>query len=147
MDNEKRIAKLAEEKYPVLFGVEKRTFDVAKEALDIAYAEMRKKGGFPRKLSVLDMLIVFFAYVHDNRTMENIGFDYGVSKQRISEAVFWVEKNLLACGKFSLPGKKELLNVQEHRVLLLDATDCRTERPKKNKFERNITPENTNVIP
>jgi hypothetical protein len=147
MDNEKRIAKLAEEKYPVLFGVEKRTFDAAKEELDIAYAEMRKRGGFPRKLSVLDMLIVFFAHIHDDRTMEAIGFDYDVSKQRISEAVSWVEKSLLACGKFSLPGKKDLRNPKEHRGLLLDATDCRTERPKKNEFGRNITPENTNVIP
>jgi predicted DNA-binding protein YlxM (UPF0122 family) len=63
--------------------------------LEGAYKEMRKKGGRSRQLSVLDMLVVTLGYYHDYRTMENIAFDYGVHKQRISEAVAWVEKVLI----------------------------------------------------
>ncbi|HCC35966.1 MAG TPA: hypothetical protein DEQ02_10240, partial [Ruminococcaceae bacterium] len=58
MDNKKRIATLAEEKYQVLLGVHKATFDAMLAILEGAYEEMRKKGGRRRKLSVLDMLII-----------------------------------------------------------------------------------------
>ena len=58
MDNITRVAKLAEHKYQVLFGVRKTTFDAMLAILSDAYEEMRKRGGPKRKLSVLDMLNV-----------------------------------------------------------------------------------------
>ena len=79
------------------------------EILESAYKEMRERGGRARKLSVLDMLIITLGYHHGYCTMENIGFDYGVSKQRIFEAVSWVEVTLIKSEKFSLPSKRELL--------------------------------------
>jgi len=75
MDNKKRIANIGEEKYLVLFGVRKATFDAILAMLESAYEEMRKKGGRKRQLSVLDMLIIMLGYYHDYRTMENIAFD------------------------------------------------------------------------
>ena len=93
MDNVKRIRELSEEKYQVIFGISKSAFDAILAILENAYKELRKKGGKTRKLSVLDMLIITLGYYHDYRTMENIAFDYGVHKQRISEAVALVEKS------------------------------------------------------
>jgi len=87
MDNKSRMAKLPEKKYLVTFGIRKATFDAMVGILENAYKEMRKKGGRKRKLSVLDMLVITLGYYHDYRTMENLGFDYGVHKQRISEAI------------------------------------------------------------
>jgi len=134
MDNITRIKNLAEEKYQVLFGVRKATFDAMLEILICAYEEMRKKGGRRRKLSVLDMLIIMLGYYHDYRTMENIAFDYGVHKQRICEAVDWVEQTLIKDGTFSLPSKRELLKADtEIAVAILDVTECETERPQKNR--------------
>ena len=109
MDNQKRISELKEERYQVLFGVQKPTFDAMLAILENAYREMRKRGGFARKLSVLDMLIIMLGYYHDYRTMENIAFDYGVHKQRISEAIAWVEQTLIKDDTFSLPSKRELI--------------------------------------
>jgi len=37
--------------------------------------------------------------------MANIAFDYGVNKQRICEAISWVEQVLIKDGMFSLPSK------------------------------------------
>ncbi|GHV42600.1 hypothetical protein FACS189490_11910 [Clostridia bacterium] len=62
MDNKTRIADLAEEKYQVLFGVHKQTFEAMLTIVEGAYKEMRKKGGRTRKLSVLDMLIIMLGY-------------------------------------------------------------------------------------
>lgn len=132
MDNKKRIAGLPEEKYQVLFGVHKATFDAMLAILESAYEEMRKKGGRRRKLSVLDMLIILLGYYHDYRTMENIAFDYGVHKQRICEAVAWVEQTLIKDGAFSLPSKRELTKADSEIVVaIVDVTECETERPKK----------------
>jgi len=144
MDNEKRIEILTEEKYQVLFGVRKPTFDSMLAILETAYGEMRKKGGRKRKLSVLDMLIIMLGYYHDYRTMENLAFDYGVHKQRISEAVAWVEQTLIKDGTFSLPSKRELVNPDTDIIIAIaDVTECQTERPKKNKS--NLIQESANA--
>ena len=75
IENEKRIEKLKEEKYEVIFGIEKSTFEAMLAIVERAYKEMRKKGGKERKLRELDMLIITLGYYHDYRTMENIAFD------------------------------------------------------------------------
>ena len=95
---------------------------------------MRKKGGRKRKLSVLDMLVITLGYYHDYRTMENLGFDYGVHKQRICEAVSWVERVLIKDGAFSLPSKREPARGGAGiSIAIIDVTECETERPKYNQ--------------
>ena len=98
---------LAEEKYPALFGVRKATFDAMLAVLERAYEEMRKKGGRKRKLSVLDILIILFGYHHDDRSMESFAFEYGVHKQRISEAIAWAERTLYESDSFIVPSKRK----------------------------------------
>jgi len=143
MDNRARIKNLTEEKYQVLFGIHKTTFDAMLAILECAYEEMRKKGGRKRKLSVLDMLIIMLGYYHDYRTMENIAFDYGVHKQRICEAISWVEQALIKDGTFSLPSKRELLKDDTEIVIaIIDVTECETERPKKNNKDHTLASKN-----
>ena len=146
IDNVKRISQVPEGKYHTIFGVKKPTFDAILAILERAYAQMRQKGGRSRKLSVLDMLIVWFAYYHDYRTMENIAFDYLCHKQRICEAITWVEETLVKDGTFALPSKRELYKDGTDLIIaIVDVTECETERPKKNS--RKATPASKNVIP
>ena len=146
MNNEIRIEKLAEKKYQEVFGVRKPTFEAMLAILESAYREMRKRGGPKRRLSVLDMLIIFFAYYHDYRTMENIAFDYGVHKQRICEAIAWVEQTLVKDGTFALPSKRKLVkDTTEVVIAIVDATEQETERPQKNN--KKAIPANKNVTP
>ena len=136
---------MPEAKYQVLFGVHKATFDAMLSILIRAYEEMRKKGGRARKLSVLDMLVITLGYYHDYRTMENIAFDYGVHKQRVCEAVAWVEQVLIKDGTFALPSKRKLIESESGiGIIIVDATECETERPKKNSA--NPTPASKNAI-
>lgn len=145
MDNKTRIANLPEGKYLVLFGIHKATFNAMLAVLECAYKEMRKKGGRKRQLSVLDMQIIMLGYYHDYRTMENIAFDYGVHKQRISEAVTWAEQVLIKDGSFALPSKRKLTETESDiGAIIIDATECETERPQKNSV--NITPASKNAI-
>jgi len=144
MDNEKRISKLKESEYQELFGIRKPTFDTMLTILSCAYEEMHRQGGRPSRLSILDKLVVTLGYYHDYRTMQNIAFDYDVSKSRISDAVKWVEETLVKDGMFALPSKRELIKADTEIVIaIVDATECETERPKKNK--RNLTPASKNA--
>lgn len=146
MDNKKRIGKLPGEKYQVLFGVHKTTFEAMLTILERAYEEMRKKGGRKRKLSVLDMLVITLGYYHDYRTMENIAFDYGVHKQRICEAVAFVERALIDDGTFALPSKRKFVQDEtDITIAIVDATECETERPQKNS--EGAIPASKNAIP
>lgn len=66
--------------------------------------------------------------------MENIAFDYGVVKSTICDSINWVETVLIKDGTFSLPNKRKLQQDNiDIEVLLVDATECEIERPKKNK--------------
>jgi hypothetical protein len=142
MDNKTRIDNLPESKYQVLFGIHKATFDKMLDILNLAYKDMRKRGGRRRKLSVLDMLVITLGYYHDYRTMENIAFDYKVHKQRVCEAIYWVEQALIKDGTFALPSKRELIKSDSSfDIIIVDATECETERPKKNSAEHTL--ENT----
>ena len=134
MDNEKRIKNLKEEQYQKIFGIKKKTFDKMLEILNNSYIELHSQGGKNPKLSVLDKLIIMLDYYREYRSMENIAFDYGVVKSTICDSIKWVENTLIKDGTFSLPKKRKLQEDNiEVEVLLVDATECEIERPKKNK--------------
>lgn len=90
-------------------------------------------GGHPPKLNVLDKLVIMLGYYREYRPMENIAFDYGVAKSTICESIKWVEYTLIKSGEFSLPSKRKLMESTQIEVVLVDATECEIERPKKNK--------------
>ena len=132
MDNETRVAQLREKDYKSIFGVTKPTFEKMRAILESAFKEMHEQGGRPSRLSVLDKLVVMLGYYHDYRTMQNIAFDYGVSKSRICDAVKWVEETLIKDGTFSLPSKRVLVKAEpEIEIAIIDATEQEIERPKK----------------
>ena len=131
MDNIKRIKNLRDDEYQGLFGVQKATFQAMLVILEEAFKHLHKQGGRPPRLSVLDKLVITLGYYRKYRTMHHIGFDYGVSKSRISDAIKWVENTLLASGAFSLPSKRELLNPNtDIEIVIVDVTEQRIERPQ-----------------
>lgn len=134
INNEERIKKLKKEEYQELFGVKRDTFYKMLDILNNKYKELHKRGGKRPKLNVLDKLIITLGYYREYRSMKNIAFDYGVVKSTICDSINWVEQTLVKDGTFSLPKKRQLLedNIEVEKVLV-DATECEIERPKKNK--------------
>lgn len=134
MNNKERISKLKEKDYQKIFGVKKTTFDRMLEILEETYNQEHLRGGRPPKLSILDKMIIMLGYYREYRTMENIAFDYSVSKSTICESIKWVENELIKSGDFKLPSKRELINNTAIEVVLIDATECEIERPQKNSI-------------
>jgi hypothetical protein len=137
MDNILRLSKTKESDYFSLFGVRKPTFEKMLRILEGAFKQLHARGGSTPRLSVLDKLVVTLGYYHDYRTMQNIAFDYDVSKSRVSDAVKWVEQTLLRDGTFSLPSKRVLAKADSPvAIAVVDVTECETQRPTKNNAAR-----------
>ena len=131
MNNEERIKHLPMRKFQELFGVKKLTFSVMLMILRGAYFRKHAKGGRPPKISALDCLVITLQYYREYRAMEHIAFDYGVWKSTICEVIRWTEQTLIKSGVFRLPSKRALFQDASLRVVLIDVTECETERPKK----------------
>ena len=93
-----------------------------------------KKGGRPHKLALEDRLLMALEYLREYRTYFHVATSYGISESNCYQSIRWVENTLIQCGKFTLPGRKELLKSDiEYELVLIDATESPIQRPKKNK--------------
>jgi predicted DNA-binding protein YlxM (UPF0122 family) len=118
-----------------LFGVKPKTFEKMLSILQKKYAQNHKYGGRPLKLSVEDKLMITLKYLRDYRTMEHIGYDYGVSKSTICESIKWVENRLKKDSAFKLPGKKVFKETTRSiDYVVVDVTESPIQRPKKNSI-------------
>jgi len=134
MKTEEKINKLSDGLFQELFGVKRALFNKMLDILMKHEKPVNPKGGRPRKLGTIDKLVIMLEYYHDYPTMTKLAFQWNVAKSQISEAVKWVENTLIKDGSLSLPSKRKLLDPDsEISYVVIDATECRTERPKKNK--------------
>lgn len=96
--------------------------------------------GGRKTLPAEDKVLLMLAYYREYRTLAHIGVDYGVSEATASRTVKTVEKALISSGKFSLPSKRALhANSEQIEYLLIDATECPIQRPKKTTTKSNST--------
>lgn len=136
MDRWNRALAQDDAKFKELFGVKKEIALQMYQVLSDADEKRRKRGGprLKRKLSVGDQLLMTLQYWREYRTMQHIGYDFGVAKSTVSDTISQVEKVLIQDKRFHLPGKKALLCEENaERTLAVDVTESPVERPKKNK--------------
>jgi len=135
----------SDEDFRRITGIKRNTFAEILEILNKAYEIKHAKGGRKSKLEVHDMLLAALEYWREYRTYAHIAASYGVDESNIFRTIQWVEDILIKSGKFSLPGKKALLESNiECEIILIDATETPIERPKKNKSDTIL--ERKNVI-
>lgn len=112
-----------------LCGVSQETFALMVEVLNRSLREF----GRPRKLCVEDMLLMTLMYLREYRSLAHIGATYGVHETTALRTIRRIETTLLQDKRFHLPGKKALQASETlFEVVLVDATECPCERPKKN---------------
>ena len=141
-----RAQELTNEQFKRIIGVKRATFEEMKNTLQVAYAEKHKRRGRHSKLSVEEMLFLALEYWRQYTTFAELGFEYGVAESTAHDITVWVENVLIKSEKFSLPGKKVLLDEEtELQIILVDVTESPIERPPKNK--RNGTQEKRKDTP
>jgi len=112
-----------------LTGVRRATF----EAMVRALREVLPDFGRPCKLSLPDRLLLTLMYWREYRTQFHIAQSYGLSEATVCRTILKIENALMQSGQFRLPGKKALAPPEcTLEVIVVDATECPIERPKKN---------------
>ena len=117
-------------------GVKEATFNAMIKVFKECEKERTKnhgKGG-RKSLCPEDKVLVMLSYFREYRTLEHVGFEYGVSEATASRIVREVESVLVKSGRFSLPSKRVLYkNDIDLEFVVIDATESAIQRPKKSK--------------
>ena len=138
----RNIKDYAPEKFKRLTGVSMEVFAIMNDVL----VNGLRSFGRPPTLDLYDRLRMVLMYWREYRTYEHIGQTYGVSEATVWRTVKQFEDILIQDKRLHLPGKKALWEPDTlFEIVLIDATECPCERPKKNSnatiaAKRSVTP-------
>lgn len=128
-----KVKQLKEQDFKRLCGVKKETFVTMCEVIRAVLS--RETRGGKSGLSIEDQVLPTPGYWREYRTMFHSGQDFGLHESNVSRVIRKVEDILIKCGKFSLPGKRRLLEESGLNYTIVDVTEMTVERPKKNKSD------------
>lgn len=124
------LALLKPERFKRLTGVSPATFEAMLSVITGAWRDF----GRPPKLSRHDQLLMALSYWREYRSLAHIAATYQVSEPTVCRTIRRVEDTLMASGKFSLPGKKQVAQSDTiWQFVVIDSTETPIERPQKNK--------------
>ena len=127
----KKAKDLKEKDFKRFYGVRHETFLLM--CAEVQAVESQKTAGRNCDLSVQDQVLLTLSYWGEYRTMFHLGKDYDLDESNVSRVIKKIEDILIKCGKFSLPGKRRLLEEDGLSYAIVDVTEITVERPKKNK--------------
>ena len=76
MNRYEKAAKLSDNDFKQIIGVEKETFGIMVEVLSVAYAEKHKRRGRHAKLSIEDQLFMSLKYWRQYVTQKELSFEF-----------------------------------------------------------------------
>jgi len=132
MTRYEKAARLKATDFKQIIGVKREIFDEMVVVLREAYATKHKRRGRHSKLSMEDQLFLSLKYWRQYVTQKELAYEFEVGEATAHDVIVWVEDTLVKSGKFSLPGKKALLEDAEIEIVLVDVVESPVERPKKN---------------
>jgi len=88
----------------------------------------------PCRLCLQEQFLITIMYWREYRSMLHIGMEFGLSESAISRTITKIENILKNIKAFKLPDRKKLTKGSVKKgFLIVDSTEVRIERPKKNK--------------
>ena len=117
-------------------GVSKPVFEELVQIVTEYKQSTRKhpQSGSKSILSTEDTILMMLMYYREYRTQFHIGICYGLSESRVCELIKETEQILISDKRYHLPGKKQLLRLDNGiETALIDVSECVIERPKKSK--------------
>lgn len=96
--------------------------------------KQKKKPGRPSKLRIEDQILLTLQYLREYRSYYHIGKTWKISESNTCRIVLKIENILIQSRKFSLPGKKKLLDTSLNEdLILMDVMESPIERPTKHQ--------------
>ena len=134
MEKYAQVRELSEKEHKRLIGVTHATFSEMVSVCETNLKTTKIKVGRTPKLSIGDQLLMLLEYYREYRTFFHIAQSYGLSESNAFRTIRKLEDILIKSRKFALPGKKSLISPDtEIEEIVVDATESKIERPKKNK--------------
>jgi hypothetical protein len=128
------IIERSDESFQSATGVSKKVFHALVKIIQEYKAERFYKGGRKSSLSTEDELLVFLSYYRHYVTYEYLSCIYGLKRNAIFYMVRRIE-NILKEHPDLLPPDSTLLGAPMIvNEVIMDATECMIERPKKKTF-------------
>ncbi len=125
--------KLSSKKFKRLYGVKPQTFRVMVRLVK-TQEKQKKKSGRPTKLTIENQILITLQYWREYRTYFHIAQDWKISESTVCRTVHKIENILISSRKFSLPGKKKLLDSSlDENIIAMDVMESPIERPKKHQ--------------
>ena len=147
MSKYEQIQKKTPKNFKRLIGVNEETFKAMISVFKAYETERKSSHGVGGRKSLIpeDKVLLMLSYYREYRTLEHIGFDYGVNEATASRIVREVEDVLIKSGKFSLPSKRALYGDEiDLEFIVIDATESPIQRPKKSS-ENTIQAKNETI--
>ncbi len=124
---------LSSQKFKRLTGIRPRTYRLMIRLVKVKETEKKKPGRSP-KLRIEDQVLMVIQYWREYRSYYHIGLDWGVSESTVCRTVHKIENILIRSGKFSLPGKKKLLDSSlDENLIAIDVMESPIERPLRHQ--------------
>lgn len=125
--------KLSARKFKRFCGVKRQTFRLMIRLVK-QQQKLNKKPGCPSKLIIENQVLVALQYWREYRTYFHLAQEWKVSESTVFRIVRKIENILIKSRKFSLPGKKKLLDSSlDKNLIALDVMESRIERPLKHQ--------------
>ena len=126
-----KATKLSSKKFKRLTGISPKTYRLM-VCLVKGKDASKKKTGRPPKLTIEDQVLMVIQKAREYRSYYHIGMDWGVSESTVYRTVHKIENILIRSGKFSLPGKKKLLESSlNEKLIVMDVMESPIEKPQK----------------
>lgn len=116
-----------------LCGVTRETFAAMCQVV-LEYKQLNRRGR-KSNLSIENQVLLTLCFWREYCTMFHLGRDWKLHESNVSRLVRRIEDILIGSGKFSLPGRKRLLEDNSIKYAIVDVTESLIERPKKNKSD------------
>lgn len=114
-----QVKNLKDGEFKRLCGVKKETF--LEMCAIVRQKDARQTSGRNSNLMVEDQVLLTLSFWREYRTMFHLGQDWGLHESNVSRLVRRIEDIIIKSGKFSLPGKKRLLEDESVSYTIVDA--------------------------
>ena len=125
--------KLPSREFKRVTGVRRKTFQLMVRVVK-TQQKLKKKPGRPSKIIIENQVLLTLQYWREYRTYYHISQDWKINESNVCRIVNKIENILIKSRKFSLPGKKKLLDSSlDEDLILIDVMESPIERPKKHQ--------------
>ena len=128
-----RIHALSDEKFRRKTGVKRKTFEVMVSLVQEKRDLLHKVGGRAMKLGAEEQVLMTLEYLREYVTYFSLGEKYGISESNCYKIITKTENILIQAKEFRLPNRKDIYEMPDIEILVVDATESQIQRPKKSK--------------